>query len=65
VLSPPRLLGAAQSLLRRRGVDRRQVILDVRQAVTTEVRRRRLDRRPQYIETPGVATEAEVTSAAL
>jgi flavin-dependent dehydrogenase len=50
VLTPPRLLGAAFSLLRRRDVDRRQVVRDVRTAVGNEVRRRRLNRRPRYVD---------------
>ena len=49
VLTPPRLFGAALRLLRRRDVDRRQVVRDVRTAVGNEVRRRRLNRRPRYV----------------
>ena len=50
VLTPPRLFGAAASLLRRPGTDRRQVVRDVRTAVGTELRRQRLNRRPQYVD---------------
>jgi 2-polyprenyl-6-methoxyphenol hydroxylase-like FAD-dependent oxidoreductase len=59
VLTPPRLFGAALSLLRRGGADRRQVVRDVRTAVATDVRRRRLNRRPHYVEAPGTASDAE------
>jgi flavin-dependent dehydrogenase len=61
VLTPPRLLAAAGSLLRRGDVDRRQVVRDVRTAVASEIRRQRLNRRPQYAE--GSQPEGDAAAA--
>ncbi len=49
VFTPGRLLGATASLLVRPRADRRQTLRELGQLVSTDVRRQRLNRRPEYV----------------
>jgi 2-polyprenyl-6-methoxyphenol hydroxylase-like FAD-dependent oxidoreductase len=50
VVTPPLLLSTAATMLTRRGNRRREVLSDVRQLVATEARRKRLRRRPEFVD---------------
>jgi len=68
VISPPRVLGATGRLLARRGCERRALLREVGALVAQDARRKRLDRRPVYVDA-GVSldagpTEVEDTSIA-
>jgi hypothetical protein len=60
VFTAPRLLGATARLLLRRGTDRRALLREVGGLVTEDARRRRLNRRPAYVE-PGESVDAGQT----
>jgi 2-polyprenyl-6-methoxyphenol hydroxylase-like FAD-dependent oxidoreductase len=49
VFTPPRLINAAASVMRRPGVDRREVLREVRELIATDTRRRRLARKPEFV----------------
>jgi flavin-dependent dehydrogenase len=64
VLTPPRLLGATGRLVARRGSDRRRVLREVGELLGQEMRRRRLNLRPQYADDGAAAAEAEPAAVA-
>jgi flavin-dependent dehydrogenase len=64
VLSPPRALGATARLLVRRGTRRRELLREVASLATQDIRRRRLNRRPDYATTQGDAGPTEVADVA-
>jgi flavin-dependent dehydrogenase len=49
VFTPGKLLGATVSLMARAGTDRRQTLREVRDLMATELRRQRLNRRPEFV----------------
>ena len=49
VFTPALLLQAAGSAMRRPGADRAQILREVKDAITTDSRRRRLNRRPEFV----------------
>ncbi len=49
VITPPRLLGATGRLLLRPGCQRRNLLREVGALIRTDVRRKRLNRRPAYV----------------
>ncbi len=49
VFTPAVLLQAAGSAMRRPGADRAQILREVKDAITTDSRRRRLNRRPEFV----------------
>ena len=49
VFTPPLLLKAAASLMRRPGTDRRAVMREVRELIATDNHRRRLNRKPEFV----------------
>jgi hypothetical protein len=53
VFSPPLVLRATAAALRRPGADRGRILREVRTVVTTDGRRRRLNRRPAYVALEG------------
>jgi flavin-dependent dehydrogenase len=61
VLTPPRLLGATARALVRRGSDRRTILRDVGARLREEIRRRRLNRRPDYSAPAEAAADAGPT----
>jgi 2-polyprenyl-6-methoxyphenol hydroxylase-like FAD-dependent oxidoreductase len=60
VISPPRLMSATARLLARRGCDRRALLREVRQLAAEDARRKRLNRRPAYVD-PTVSPDAGPT----
>jgi 2-polyprenyl-6-methoxyphenol hydroxylase-like FAD-dependent oxidoreductase len=49
LFTPPRLIKAAASVMRRPGVDRRAVMREVRELIATDNHRRRLNRKPEFV----------------
>jgi 2-polyprenyl-6-methoxyphenol hydroxylase-like FAD-dependent oxidoreductase len=49
VFTPGVLLGAAASAMRKPGADRAQILREVKDAIATDSRRRRLNRRPEFV----------------
>ncbi|MBV9414641.1 MAG: FAD-dependent monooxygenase [Solirubrobacterales bacterium] len=49
VFTPSVVLGAAGSAVRRPHADRREIVREVRALIATDARRRRLNRRPEYV----------------
>ena len=49
VFTPGKLLGATASLMAQPGTDRRQTLREVRELMATEMRRQRLNRKPDYV----------------
>ena len=49
VVTPPLLLKAAASAMRRPGAERGQIVRDVRALIATDSRRRRLNRKPEFV----------------
>jgi 2-polyprenyl-6-methoxyphenol hydroxylase-like FAD-dependent oxidoreductase len=49
IFTPPVLIKAAASLMRRPGADRRSVMREVRGLIATDSRRRRLNRKPEFV----------------
>jgi flavin-dependent dehydrogenase len=49
VVTPPVLIKVATSALRRRWVDRREILREVRDLIATESGRRRLNRKPEFV----------------
>jgi 2-polyprenyl-6-methoxyphenol hydroxylase-like FAD-dependent oxidoreductase len=49
VVTPPLLLKAAASAMRRPGADRAEIMREVRALITTDNRRRRLNRKPEFV----------------
>ena len=60
VITAPRLLAASGRLLARRGCDRRALLRDVAGLVAEDAKRKRLNRRPAYVEA-GVSLDAGPT----
>ncbi len=62
VFTPPRLLKAAASALRRPENDRAHILRELRELIATDTRRRRLARKPEFVplEAHGDAGETEV-----
>jgi flavin-dependent dehydrogenase len=61
VLAPPRVLGATGRVLARRGSDRRRVLREVGARLGEEIRRRRLNRRPEYAAPAAATADAGAT----
>ncbi len=49
VVTPPVLVKAARVAMRRPGADRREIIRELRELIVTDTRRRRLNRKPEYV----------------
>jgi hypothetical protein len=49
VFTPAVLLQAAGAAMRRPGADRAQILREVMDAITTDSRRRRLNRKPEFV----------------
>ncbi len=49
VFTPGRLLSATASLLARPGIDRRHALREVKEVVLTDVRRQKLNRKPEFV----------------
>jgi 2-polyprenyl-6-methoxyphenol hydroxylase-like FAD-dependent oxidoreductase len=66
VFAPPLVIRATAAALRRPGADRGRVLREARQLVTTDSRRRRLNRRPEFValEAHRDAGETEVAEEA-
>ena len=66
VFTPAKLLGAAGSLMRQPGADRRQIMREVRDLMAAEMRHQRLNRKPEFapLAAHGDAGETEVPTEA-
>ena len=51
VFTPPVLFAGAASAMRRPGANRTQILREVRETIVTDTRRRRLNRRPEFVPT--------------
>jgi 2-polyprenyl-6-methoxyphenol hydroxylase-like FAD-dependent oxidoreductase len=49
VFTPGKLIGATASLMTQPGTDRRRTLREVRELMATEMRRQRLNRKPEYV----------------
>jgi 2-polyprenyl-6-methoxyphenol hydroxylase-like FAD-dependent oxidoreductase len=49
VVTPPVLVKAARVAMRRPGADRREIMRELRELIVTDTRRRRLNRKPEYV----------------
>ncbi|MEO6858419.1 MAG: hypothetical protein ABI323_07515 [Solirubrobacteraceae bacterium] len=49
VFTPGKLLAATASLMARPGADRRQTLRELKELITIETRRQRLNRRPEFL----------------
>jgi 2-polyprenyl-6-methoxyphenol hydroxylase-like FAD-dependent oxidoreductase len=59
VMTPPRLLSSTASVLARRGCDRRAVLREIGELVVTDARRKRLRRRPVFVDAASHADAGE------